>query len=82
MNNFLCPTQMRFHLMTNNTVPCLAKMLEDKSQISNLTSMMFQCQLLLQQFQSQVRPIEHKANQTMHHEPLLSDLINYKIVIT
>lgn len=63
---------MMFHLMTNNTVPCLTKKLEDKFQILNLTSMMSQYQLLLQQFQSQVLPIEHKANLTMHHELLLS----------
>jgi len=60
-------------LMTNNIVPCLTKMLEDKYQILNLTSMMFQYQLLLQQFQSQVPPIVHKASLTMHHELILSD---------
>lgn len=81
---------MKFHSTTNNIVPCLTKMLEDKFQISNLTSMMFQYQLLLQQFQLQLQPIAHKANQSMHREPILSKLItmltfqnnfNFNIVI-
>lgn len=72
VNNFLYLTQMKFHSTTNNIVPCLTKMLEDKFQISNLTSMMFQYQLLLQQFQSQLQPIVHKANQSMHRELILS----------